>query len=610
MSYLSATFISADSFSVIDDYSTDWPAGTRIKADCGDDGIKFSNVLTAVFSGGVTTVTLKSSVLTSNISGVQNSITSGDEGGLPEHSHSDMTDGGVLGGYEEAGVAASTMTAHTDNHPAPTTRDSRNEAAGVAASVMSNHTSNHPAPTTRDVRNCADDDERLSDARPASDVYSWAKALTKPSYNLSEIAETETYKLVTATEKSTWDGKENGLGNPAVSGYVLSSTDEGVRSWIEMTGGGGTPGGADTQIQFNDSGAFGGSTGLTYNKTTEVLSASNYNIGTTPVIRKDALENYFMAGASPSGVPTGANNFAFGVESLLGVASGYENVGFGPYTLRAITSGYQNVAIGYNALLSTTEGYRNVAVGRDCLRSNIAGYENVAFGYNTMYYNTGGYQNIALGALAMSSCTNGYYNVAIGRSSMFTLSTGIENVTIGRNSFYYGNGSYNTIIGTTAGQNATSCSHNTAMGRSSMLSITSGGDNTAVGSSSLYSNQTGTYNVALGRQAASNMTGSQNTVLGATAGSSHGAGSGNVFIGYAVASSAFAGQSNILAIHNSNSATPLIHGNFSTGLLTINGTINPTTGYQINGAAGVDGSFTTADGKTVTVTKGIITAIV
>jgi hypothetical protein len=38
------------------------------------------------------------------------------------------------------------------------------------------------------------------------------------------------------------------------------------------SGGSGTPGGADTQVQFNDAGAFGGDAGLAYNKTTDVLS--------------------------------------------------------------------------------------------------------------------------------------------------------------------------------------------------------------------------------------------------------------------------------------------------------------------------------------------------
>ena len=35
---------------------------------------------------------------------------------------------------------------------------------------------------------------------------------------------------------------------------------------------GGTPGGSDTQVQFNDGGSFGGDAGLTYNKTTKALT--------------------------------------------------------------------------------------------------------------------------------------------------------------------------------------------------------------------------------------------------------------------------------------------------------------------------------------------------
>ena len=42
--------------------------------------------------------------------------------------------------------------------------------------------------------------------------------------------------------------------------------------------GGGTPGGTDTQVQFNDSSAFGGDAGLTYNKTTDTLTATNLTV--------------------------------------------------------------------------------------------------------------------------------------------------------------------------------------------------------------------------------------------------------------------------------------------------------------------------------------------
>lgn len=41
---------------------------------------------------------------------------------------------------------------------------------------------------------------------------------------------------------------------------------------ILIPGGAGTPGGANTQVQFNDGGAFGGDADLTWNKTTNVLT--------------------------------------------------------------------------------------------------------------------------------------------------------------------------------------------------------------------------------------------------------------------------------------------------------------------------------------------------
>jgi len=44
-----------------------------------------------------------------------------------------------------------------------------------------------------------------------------------------------------------------------------------------VSGGSGTPGGSDTQVQFNDGGAFGGEAGFTYNKTTDTVTVSSAN---------------------------------------------------------------------------------------------------------------------------------------------------------------------------------------------------------------------------------------------------------------------------------------------------------------------------------------------
>lgn len=55
-------------------------------------------------------------------------------------------------------------------------------------------------------------------------------------------------------------------------------------AWAPAVGsGGGTPGGSNTQIQFNDSDDFGGDIGLTYNKTTNVLSIGDaISVGDSP----------------------------------------------------------------------------------------------------------------------------------------------------------------------------------------------------------------------------------------------------------------------------------------------------------------------------------------
>ena len=44
------------------------------------------------------------------------------------------------------------------------------------------------------------------------------------------------------------------------------------------SGGGGSPGGLNTQVQFNDGGSFGGDAGMTYDKATDTLSATNLTV--------------------------------------------------------------------------------------------------------------------------------------------------------------------------------------------------------------------------------------------------------------------------------------------------------------------------------------------
>lgn len=53
----------------------------------------------------------------------------------------------------------------------------------------------------------AGNDSRLTNSRPASDVYAWAKAASKPAYTQDEVTNGSTYKRVTQTEKDAWNKK-------------------------------------------------------------------------------------------------------------------------------------------------------------------------------------------------------------------------------------------------------------------------------------------------------------------------------------------------------------------------------------------------------------------
>lgn len=61
------------------------------------------------------------------------------------------------------------------------------------------------------------------------------------------------------------------------AGQVLSTDGAGNLSWITVGGGGGTPASPDTSVQFNNGGAFGGDSALTWDNTNKnlIVGASN-----------------------------------------------------------------------------------------------------------------------------------------------------------------------------------------------------------------------------------------------------------------------------------------------------------------------------------------------
>jgi hypothetical protein len=94
--------------------------------------------------------------------------------------------------------------------------------------------------------------------------------LTVATANIANINATGLVSLGSVANLSITGGSAN---------YVLKTDGAGNLSWAAQTGGGnGTPGGANTQVQFNSNGAFGGSANFTFNTTNNTLNLTNANI--------------------------------------------------------------------------------------------------------------------------------------------------------------------------------------------------------------------------------------------------------------------------------------------------------------------------------------------
>jgi len=151
--------------------------------------------------------------------------------------------------------------------------------------------------------------------------------------------------------------------------------------------------------------------------------------------------------------------------------------------------------------------------------------------------------------------------------------TGSANTFIGRAAGYYNTGYYNTFLGDLAGYSNTTGNYNTFLGDSAGYFNTTGNFNTFLGDSAGYSNTTGNNNNFLGDYAGYyNTTGHYNTFLGDYAGYSNTTGYRNVFLGYQAGYNETG--SDRLYIHNSDSTSPLIYGDFNGRTIQINGSLN------------------------------------
>ncbi len=191
--------------------------------------------------------------------------------------------------------------------------------------------------------------------------------------------------------------------------------------------------------------------------------------------------------------------------------------------------------------------------------------------------------NMTTSRLEPSSSGKGVY---IGQSAGNADAGGSRNnIFIGHETGKLASSPDNTAIGYMSFDASTSGDSNTAVGHTSLTANTTGDDNTAVGFEALKVSTTSNENTAIGYKSLvkNSIAGNRNTALGFNAGKDNTTGDNNVFIGPNTGYSSYAALNDKLFIDNSNTATPLIYGDFSTNVLTVYGGLGVKNASTING---------------------------
>jgi len=190
------------------------------------------------------------------------------------------------------------------------------------------------------------------------------------------------------------------------NGYVLKTDGSGNLSWVSASSatGNANVGGSNTQVQFNNGTNLAGSANLTFDVTTNTLSATNFagnGSQLTGIIASGGTSTKTANGTSNVDIATASGNITMGVGGTAGVVTitttginvaGYINAGSGVITGNG--SGLTSIAganvtgIVANATFATTAGTANSVAG-----ANVTG--TVA---NATFATTAGTANSVAGA--------------------------------------------------------------------------------------------------------------------------------------------------------------------------------------------------------------------
>jgi hypothetical protein len=134
--------------------------------------------------------------------------------------------------------------------------------------------------------------------------------ITNSTYSLTRSLDANSETLSCGAATYVEEGSTNGSKIYIMSTTGAITVDSTSLTWTEFSGGGGaSPGGSDTYIQFNDGGSFGGDADLRFNKTTGALTGT-YVVASTgfsgSLTKLTDGTSYLRAGTNVT-ISTGSN---------------------------------------------------------------------------------------------------------------------------------------------------------------------------------------------------------------------------------------------------------------------------------------------------------------
>jgi len=237
-----------------------------------------------------------------------------------------------------------------------------------------------------------------------------------------------------------------------VNGYVLQTDGTGNLTWTAQTGNGGggngTPGGSNTQVQYNDSGSFGGNVGFTFNEITGALNVPG-NV-TAPYFIGNASYATFAASATTVTASSQPNITSVGSLVSLTVL-GNSNTG------NIYTSGVSGNISGANVITANTFVGNFTGNLSGTFTGNFVG--NLSAGNITSNANVNftTASNVSLGAVGNVKITGGTANYVLKTDGAGNLSWVVQSSASGSN---ISNGTSNVNIPTSNGNVITSINGN------------------------------------------------------------------------------------------------------------------------------------------------------